>query len=357
MDPRVIEHARVLVNWSTEVDQSEMVLIRAPPEAHDLVVAITGEVAKKGASYMVSMESDEIIKAYVDHADHEAISLYPRHFMAAYNECDVIIGISAPYDAMALSSVNPEILAARNKTRKPILDMMMNKKWCDTVHPCSSLAQLANMSLYEYRDFVYEAILIDWAEASRNMSILKDRLGLYKNIRLLGQDTDLYAETTGRIWSIEDGKHNMPSGEVYTSPVEKTVEGKIRFDIPFLHQGKIIEDVRLQFDKGTVVDFSAEKGEQSLQAILEVDDGATRLGEIAMGMNRGITKYTLNMLFDEKIGGTIHCALGKALKECNGTNESAIHVDMIKSMKIGEILAGDVTIYKDGKFFFEIQSS
>ncbi|MHA2433336.1 MAG: aminopeptidase [Candidatus Thorarchaeota archaeon] len=353
MDPRVIEHARVLVNWSTEVNRDEMVLIRASPEAHDLIIAVTGEVAKKGASYMVSMESDEIIRAYVNHADDETISLPPRHFMAAFNECDVIIGISAPSNTMTLSSVNPEILAARSKTRKSILDMMLNKRWCDTVHPCSSLAQQANMSLEEYRNFVYDAILIDWTEASKNMSILKDRLNLHKDIRFLGLDTDLYAETTGRIWAIADGKRNMPSGEVYNSPIEDSVEGKIYFDIPFLYQGKVIEGVRLRFDKGTVVDYSAEKGEQTLKAILEVDDGATRLGEIAMGMNWGISKYTLNMLFDEKIGGTIHCALGQALKECNGMNESAIHVDMIKNMDNGEILAGDETIYRDGKFFYE----
>jgi aminopeptidase len=333
-----------------------MVLIRASPEAHDLIIAISREVAKKGASCMVSMESDEITKAYVNHADEETISLLPRHFITAFNDSDVIIGINAPNNTMTLSSVNPEILVARSEARKPIFDILMNKKWCDTMHPCSSLAQQANMSLDEYRNFVYDAILIDWAEASRKMSILKERLSLHKSIRFLGQDTDLYAETTGRIWNIDDGKHNMPAGEVYTSPMEKTVEGKICFDIPFLYQGKVIEDVRLQFDRGTVVDFSAEKGEQTLKAILEVDDGAKHLGEIALGMNEGITKYTLNMLFDEKMSGTIHCALGKALKECNGLNESAIHIDMIKSMENGEILADDETIYKDGKFFYEIPS-
>ncbi len=353
MDPRVIEHARVLVQWSTEVNRGEMVLIRASPEAHDLIIAIAREVAKRGASYMVSMESDEIIEAYVNHADDDTISLFPRHFMAAFNECDVIIGINAPNNTRTLSSVNPEILVVRSEARKPILDMMMNRKWCDTLHPCNSLAQQANMSLDEYRNFVYNAILIDWAETSKKMSILKDRLNLHKSIRLLGQDTDLYVETTGRIWNIDDGKHNMPAGEVYTSPVEKTVEGKIHFDIPFLYQGKIIEDIRLKFDGGTVVDFSAEKGEKTLNAILEVDDGAKRLGEIAMGMNDGITKYTLNMLFDEKMGGTIHCALGKALKECNGINESAIHIDMIKSLEKGEVFADDEAIYRDGKFFYD----
>ncbi len=354
LDFRIVEHARVLVNWSTEVKRGEMVLILAPPEAHDLVTAISAEVAKIGASCMVSMDSDEITKAYVENADEWTINLFPRHYAAAVNECDVLIGIASPLDSMTLSSLSPEKLVARSRTRKPILDMVMDKKWCDTVHPCEALAKQADMTLEDYRQFVYNSILIDWEDASHKIAMIKERLGLHENIRILGQDTDLFAETNGRIWAVADGKHNMPCGEVYTSPVEDTVEGNIRFDIPFLYQGKIIEDVRLQFEKGIVVDFTSNQGEETLKAIIEADEGASRLGEIAMGMNKGITKYTMNMLFDEKMWGTIHCALGRALKECNGTNESAIHVDMIKNMQKGEILAGDETIYKDGKFFYEL---
>ncbi len=355
LDDRIVEHARILVNWSTNVEKEEMVLIRAPPEAHDLVIAISAEVARKGASCMVSMESDEITKAYLNNASDQTISLYPRHFAKAMSECDVIIGVEAPIDTMTLSSVNPEKLIARSRTRKPILDIAMAKRWCDTVHPCEALANQANMALEEYRDFVYNSILIDWEDASQNMSVLRERLCSYKNVRILGQDTDLFAETSQRVWVVADGRNNMPCGEVYISPVEDTVEGRIWFDIPFLYQGKIIEDVRLMFERGRVVDYSAGQGEQTLKAIIEADEGANKLGEIAFGMNKGITKYTMNMLFDEKMWGTIHCALGMALKECNGTNESAIHVDMIKDMHTGEVLAGDDTIYKDGKFFYDLE--
>jgi aminopeptidase len=354
LDERIIEHARILVNWSTRVERGEMVLVRAPPNAHDLVVAISAEVASKGASCMVSMDSDEITKAYLENADEETISLYPQHYARAMSECDVIITVEAPIDSMTLSSMNPEKIIARSRTRRPLLDMMMERRWCDTVHPCEALAKQANMTLKEYRDFVYDSILIDWEETSCEMSVIRDRLGMYNDIRIIGQDTDLYAETRGRVWAVASGKNNMPCGEVYTSPLEDTVEGKIRFDIPFLYQGTVVGDVKLMFERGEVVDYAAGKGERTLKAIIEADEGAKRLGEIAFGMNKGITKYTMNMLFDEKMRGTIHCGLGKALKECNGSNESAIHVDMLKSMQTGEIIIGDEVIYKDGRFFNEL---
>lgn len=354
LDDRIMEHARILVNWSTRVERGEMVLVRAPPNAHDLVVAISAEVASKGASCMVSMDSDEITKAYLENADDETISLYPRHYARAMSECDVIITVMAPLDSMTLSSVNPEKIIARSRTRRPLLDMMMEKRWCDTVHPCEALAKQANMTLEEYRDFVYDSILIDWEEASREMSVIRDRLSKHREIRIVGQDTDLSAKTSGRVWAVANGRNNMPCGEVYISPVETAVEGKIWFDIPFLYQGTVIGDVRLRFERGEVVDYAASKGEHTLKAIIGTDEGAKRLGEIAFGMNKGITRYTMNVGFDEKMRGTIHCALGKALKECNGSNESAIHVDIIKNMQTGEVIAGDEVIYKDGRFFNEL---
>ena len=354
MDKRIIEHAQVIVNWCTGIERGDMVLIRAPPQAHDLVTAISAEVARNGASCMVAMDSDEITRASVEVSDEQTLKLYPRHYAAALSDCDVIIGILSPIDTMTLSGLNPEKLIARSRTRKPLLDMTLEKRWCDTVHPCEALAKQAGMTLEEYRNFVYDSIIIDWEKASREMALIRDRLDSHRNIRIVGQDTDLSAETSGRVWVVEDGKKNMPSGEVYTSPQENTVEGKIRFDIPFMYQGNIVEDVKLHFERGEVVDYAANKGEQALRAIINADEGASRLGEIAIGMNKGITKHTMNMLFDEKMRGTIHCALGKALEECNGTNESAIHVDMVKNMKTGEISAEDEIIYKDDKFFYEL---
>jgi len=353
MDPRVVEHARILARWSTDIKRGEMVIVRASPESHELALALTREATKLGARVMVVMESDELNKAFFDAADDQTIALLPKHMMAAMKEADVYIGLGAPLNTMTLASVDPKKQIALAKANQPLSELVLSKRWCGTVHPCRSLAQQANMSLEEYQDFVYNAVIIDWAAESKNWFLLKDHLERHKDIRFVGPETDIHAETGGRIWIASDGRKNMPSGEVFTAPIEDSVEGKIYFDIPFLYQGKVIEGVRLSFEKGFVVDYSAEKEQPTLKAVLEVDEGARRLGEMAIGTNRGIKRYTLNMLFDEKIGDTIHCALGRAYKECNGLNESAVHVDMVKSMARGKITAGNEVIYHAGKFFYD----
>ncbi|MEM2143004.1 MAG: aminopeptidase [Candidatus Thorarchaeota archaeon] len=353
MDPRVVEHARVLVDWSTAVKRGEMVTIRASPESHDLAVAVMREVTARGARALVLMDSDEVTKAFYDAADSETIETLPRHLMAALKESDVYISLGAPLNTMSLASVDMQKQLEMARASEPLSEVVLSKRWCGTVHPCRSLAQQAGMSLQEYQDFVYDSVLIDWASESKNWYLLKEHLESHSDVRFVGPETDLYARTEGRVWVASDGKHNMPSGEVFTAPVEDSVEGKVYFDIPFMYQGRVISGVRLRFERGIVVDYSAEREQSTLKAILEVDEGASRLGEVAIGTNRGIKRYTLNMLFDEKIGDTIHCALGRAYEECKGVNKSAVHVDMVKNMREGRIVAGDEVIYERGKFFYE----
>ncbi|MHA2205969.1 MAG: aminopeptidase [Candidatus Thorarchaeota archaeon] len=353
MDPRIQEHARILVEWSTEVKRGDMVVIRTSPESHELAVAVNKRVAKAGGKSVILMRSEEIDRAFYDGADDETLELIPKSMIALAESSDVYIALGGPMNTKAMASVNPKRQMLMAKASKELFDIIDKKRWVSTVHPCWSLAQQGNMSLKEYRDFVYNAVLIDWKNESMNMYLMKEHLEQHKDIRFTGPETELFASTEGRLWIAADGKNNMPSGEVFTAPVEDSVEGKIYFDIPCLEQGKVIEGVRLTFEKGEVVDFSAEKEEATLKEIIEVDEGSRRLGEMAIGTNRGIKQYTLNMLFDEKIGDTIHCALGSAYKECNGTNESAIHVDIVKSMHEGEIFAGDELIYSKGKYFYE----
>jgi len=330
-----------------------MVVISASPESHDLAVAVTKEVAKAGGIPFTIMGSEEITRAFYDGANEETLALYPKHQESLVEACDVYIVLSAPMNTRALANVDSKRIIALSRTVQKITDLRLSKRWCLTVHPCRTLAQQANMSLEEYEDFVYGATLIDWKEESKNLYLIKEHLEKHKDIRFVGPETDLHASTEGRVWVASDGKHNMPSGEVFTAPVETSVEGRIFFDIPFLQQGRVIEGVRLSFEKGQVVDFSAEKGKEVLKSILDTDAGSRRLGEMAIGTNRGIKQHTLNMLFDEKIGDTIHCALGNAYKENNGTNHSAMHVDMIKTMLDGEVTAGDEIIYSKGKYFYE----
>ncbi|MFW9887077.1 MAG: aminopeptidase [Candidatus Thorarchaeota archaeon] len=353
MDSRIVEHAKILVEWSTDIQPGEMVGIIGSPLSHDLVVALNKEVGKAGGRVINLMDSDEAARAFYDGASDETLKVFPKHYKALIESLDVLIVARSPMNTKALANVDPNRIMLNNVTQQEIRALYLTKKWCLTVHPCLTLAQQASMSLEEYKEFVYGATLIDWESESKNMYVMREHLERHSDIRFMGPETDLYASTEGRIWIASDGKHNMPSGEVFTAPVEDTVEGKIYFDIPFLQQGKVIEGVRLAFEKGDVVDFSAEKEEATLKAIVEIDEGSKRLGEMAIGTNRGIKQYTLNMLFDEKIGDTVHCALGKAYNDCNGTNESAVHVDMIKTMKEGEIIAGDEFIYRNGKYFYE----
>jgi aminopeptidase len=353
MDPRIEEHAKILVDWSTEVKAGDMVVIDATPDAHELVVALHKEIAKAGGRVVTLMNSEEAHRAFYEGASDETLKTVPAHLKAIIEKCDVFIALRSPVNTKALANVDPKRVLMNNKAHQEIQGIRLGKRWSLTVHPCQTLAQQANMSLEEYRDFVYGATLIDWAEESKMLYVMKEHLEKHNDIRYIGPETDLHASTKGRIWIASDGKHNMPSGEVFTAPVDNSVEGKIYFDIPFLQQGKEIEGVRLTFERGEVVDFSAEKEEATLKSIIGTDEGSRRLGEMAIGTNRGIKLYTLNMLFDEKIGDTVHCALGRAYKECNGVNESAVHVDMIKSMHEGEIYSGDEIIYSKGKYFYE----
>jgi aminopeptidase len=331
-----------------------MVIVRASPAAHELVVALAEKIAQKGARAVTLMDSEEVTRAFFDSASEETLQLEPKHQRALIEECDVYIAVRSPMNTKALANIEPAKMTLAAKTMRDITNIRLGKRWSLTVHPCPSLAQQANMSMEEYRDFVYGATLIDWEKASENMYKMKERLESHNDVRFTGPETDLFDKTEGRIWVASDGKHNMPSGEVFTAPIEDTVEGHIYFDIPFMQRGKVIEGVRLKFEKGQVVDFSADKEQATLKEIIETDEGSKYLGEMAIGTNRGIKQYTLNMLFDEKIGDTIHCALGNAYKDCNGTNESAIHVDMIKSMDKGEVTAGDELVYSKGKYFWEM---
>ncbi|MFW9830385.1 MAG: aminopeptidase [Candidatus Thorarchaeota archaeon] len=353
-DPRISEHARILVEYSTKVQPGDMVYIISDLDAHPLAIEIVKLVAAKGASPMVIMNSSELSRGYYDAVTTKGLDLFPKHRMEAIKASDVLLSLRAPSNTRALAGVDSKHLMRRSKTTKPISDIILNKRWCVTIHPNQALAQEAKMSLDDYQSFVYDATLRNWEKEAKLMRKLRDKLQENTTIRFTGEDTDLQASTNGRLWVASEGTNNMPSGEVFTSPVEQTVEGKIDFDIPFLYAGTEIAGVRLVFKNGKVVEHSADKGQGALDVLLDVDKGARYLGEMAIGTNRGIQHYTLNMLFDEKIGDTIHCALGNAYPECNGTNNSAVHVDIIKNMKDdGRIIAGDFIIYEKGKYFWE----
>ncbi len=356
MDDRIKQHAEILVEWSTEIEEEDNVIIRAGEEAKELVIALQEEIGKKGANPITLYSSSEASRAYLKNFEGEFET--PEHVLALMKESDVIISIGSDPNLKAMSDVSGKTLAEYSKARKPLQEEQMNMRWCGTQHPTNAQAQMAGMSLEEYKEFVYDAILRDWQEVHDMQEKLKKKLDKGSEVYIEGPGTELTMNIEGMTGINSDGDHNLPSGEVFTAPVVDSVEGEILFDKPLIHQGNEINGVKLTFENGEVVEYSAEQNEDVLDDMLETDEGAKKLGELGIGTNRGIDVFTKNMLFDEKMGDTIHLALGRAYGRCiddedNEQNQSAIHVDMIKDMSEGILEVDGETIIENGKFFWE----
>jgi len=353
MDPRVTEHAKLIVTYATGVKKGDQVLIMASDYGLDLASEIYKEAAKLGGSPLIMMTPSEVNRAYYEVTSEEFLDLFPNHLYELTKASDVVISIRSDINTKTLGNVDPKKQTRRDKTLRKIQDERLSKRWCLTQAPTPGYAQDADMSLKEYEDFVYSAILIDWRSQRAQMEKLKKSLDQADKVQIMGEKTDLTMSVKGRNAIVGDATHNVPGGEVYTAPVDDSTEGEIWFDLPGIRYGREIKGVRLRFSKGQVVDYSAETNEHVLKSIIETDQGSKRIGELGIGTNRGIRRFTKNILFDEKIGDTIHLALGRAYKDCRGVNESAIHWDIIKTMKPGQILLNGKVLQKDGKFSWE----
>ncbi len=355
MDPRVREHAEIICDWSIELEADEDVVVTAAPEAHDLVVALNEEIGRRGGNVVTLYSSDEAGRAYLK--AHDGDFTMPEHVLALYEEADAAVHVRSDANVTEMSDVDGETMAERSRVTKPITEERLSTNWCLTQHPTRSYAQNAGMSTDEYRGFVYEATLRDWQEVHDRQEELRRRLDEASEVRVVGDDTDVSMDVDGMNAVNSSGKNNLPSGEVFTAPVPDSVEGEVLFDKPLIHQGKEMEGVYLEFNEGVVVESSAESNEEALDDLLETDDGARRLGELGIGTNRDIDRFTYNMLFDEKMGDTVHMALGRAYDENVGEdregNDSAVHVDMIKDVSDGRIeFDGDV-VQEGGEFVWE----
>lgn len=353
MDNRIADFAKLIVTTSTSVKRGEDVLIQITDEGRDLATEIYKEVVRAGAHPLIITTPSEAMRGYYEIADDDTLEAAPNHYFQLVKNTDVIIFIRSESNTKNLNSIDPHRISTRNKALKDIREERLSKRWCLTQYPTVGYAQDAEMSLKEYQDFVYSAILIDWNSQYETMKRLKEIMDRTDKVRLIGEETDLTFSIKGRNAVVGGPIHNVPGGEVFTAPIEDSAEGKILFDLPSIRYGREVEGIRLNFEKGEVVDYSAEKNVEMLKRMIETDAGAKRLGELGIGTNRGIKKYTKNILFDEKIGDTIHLALGRSYKECGGQNDSAIHLDMIKTMKPGKIIMDSLIIQENGKFFWE----
>jgi len=360
LDRRVKEHANRLVNYCTSVKPGDNVLVRlggfttaGDPEGLELATEVSNEVARKGAKPLVIVFTGDMVRGYIESASVDSLAMTPRHYLELMKASDAVIWIQAERDTRFLRGVDSSRIAKLNLSGKPIGEEFLKKRWVATLHPTAGHAMAAGMSLSKYKKFVYSAMLRDWESELKPMVKLKERMDRTNEVRLIGRDTDLSFSISGRKAMVDDGRLNFPGGEVFTSPVDDSATGKIYFDLPSIESGQEAKRIRLTFDKGQIVDYSATKNEAFLKHMIETDEGSRRLGEFGVGCNRGINRFTHNILFDEKMAETIHLAIGHAFEFCGGVNKSVVHWDMIKTMRPGEILMDGQTIEKNGKFAWE----
>ncbi|MFW5937326.1 MAG: aminopeptidase [Halanaeroarchaeum sp.] len=360
MDPRVREHARVLVDWSARIEEGDDVVVSVGEGAHDLGVAVAEALGERGANPVVIDGADEIQSAYLAAHDGD-FDDDPAHALALYENADGVLVLGGGRNTTELADVPSETRQAYRRSRTEIREARMDTDWVSTQHPTRSLAQQAGMSYRAYQDFVYDAVLRDWESLAEEMDRLKDVLDDGSEVQLVKADTDVTMSIEDRTAvnsaaSVAYDSHNLPSGEVFTAPY--ATEGTVLFDVPMTIHGRRVRNVSLTFEDGEVVDWSAEQGEAAVTETIETDEAARRLGELGIGMNRGIDRVTDNILFDEKMGETVHLALGRAydatIPEGESGNESAVHVDMITDVsEDARLLVDGEVVQRNGRFRWE----
>ena len=358
--------AKLAVNYSLNIKEGDRVFIQGPTIAEELFQALYVEILKAGGhpTCLINIEGKEEFR--YKYASKEQLEYVDNVNKAALREIDCLIEIFADYNPKKLSMVDPSLIAtARGSSdRLEIIKTLMARldsgelRYLVVPFPCHAFAQEANMDLYSYTEFVENALLFhkedpikEWQEIDQKQEKICNYLNSVDQIQVLGEDTDLTLSVKGRKWVNCCGHLNLPDGEVFTGPIEDSVNGHIRFTFPGVYEGNEIEDISLTFKDGKVVKATAKKGEELLHEVLAIEN-ADRLGEFAIGTNYGIQKFTKNMLFDEKIGGTLHCAIGAGLPETGSQNHCPIHWDILKDLKTpgSKIIADGKVIYEEGKW-------
>jgi len=354
-DERIKKIAEILVDYSIDLKKGDNVVINAQYEAKDLIIEIYKRIIQKGGLARININIPGMDYNYYRFASEEQLMVFPEVNRFEAEKCDSYIRIGAESNTKEMSTIDPKKMSSRRKILKPISDIVHKKKWVIFDFPTNALAQDAEMSLDEFEDFVYSACIKDWKTESKKQDKLKAIIDKGKTVRIVGKDTDLTFSIVGRKGVKCDGKYNMPDGEVFTSPVDDSANGHIAYSFPAIYMGKEVDGIKLWFKEGKVIKATAEKNEDMLKAMLDTDEGAKRLGEFGIGVNYEVKRFVKQILFDEKLGGTIHLALGESFPEALGKNKSAIHWDMIKDLRDGGAIYVDgKCIQKDGKFTFKL---
>ncbi len=365
MDVRTQKMAQVLINYSTAVRPSDRVLLRGTsPLAQPLMKALYEEALKAGGqvfNYVHMSEEGSILIHAGAEAQIEAVNPMLK---LMYDTADVIIRIEADENSQAMAGAPMGKAKAWARAYGALINIQSEReaagtlRRCTTLFPTMAYAQDAAMSLRDYEDFVYGACRVDlddpvahWLQVAAEQQKLCDALRGHKRLQVRGQNIDLDMSIEGRIFENADGKFNFPDGEIFTGPVEDSVNGWVRFTFPAIYHSNVVNGIQLKFEKGLIVEATAEKNEAFLHAMLDTDAGSRRLGEFAIGTNQGINRFTGQILFDEKIGGTVHMAVGSSYPNTGAVNKSSVHWDMICDMRDGgEILVDGKRFYENGRF-------
>ena len=363
-DPYHAKLARVLVGHCTGVKPGDVVLVESPLVAAPLVLEIYRAVVRAGAHPLQRLALEETFEMLLRGGDDAQLEWVNPVRREDFDRADVRIVLLAPQNTRALMNVDPSRQALYGRAHEQLGNRYLERaaagelRWTLTQYPTTAAAQDAEMSLEQYERFVWQAGMLDdedpaawWTAFAEHVERVATFLATKSELRLVAEDTDLTRGVAGRKWIPAGGGENFPDGETFTGPVEDSVDGTIRFSFPALFQGREVDDVRLRFERGEVVEARAAQGEDFLRQMIAMDDGARRVGEFAFGLNDGIGEYTKNTLFDEKIGGTCHLALGTAYPETGGLNRSGLHWDMVCDLRAGsEVYADGELVYRDGTF-------
>ncbi|MBU0929722.1 MAG: aminopeptidase [Nanoarchaeota archaeon] len=355
VDPRITKEAEILINHSVCVKKGEYVIVAGNVDAKELMLELYRLIIKKGAypSLKVGLPGTSYI--YYKNASDEQLNKFPDISFNEIKKTQCYIGIHSDSNTRELTNIDPKKISIRGKVTNPISDYIVNQrdkiKRCSTLFPTQALAQEADMSLQEYEDFVFNAVIQDWNKLKKRFVYLRDQLNKAKKIRIIGEDTDITLNVYKKSFVADSGEENLPGGEIFCAPEPKSINGHIRFTYPAIRSGVEVTNIFAEFKNGKCIKATADKNEKFLNAMLDTDKGSRYIGELGIGMNPKIDRFTKDLLFDEKIGGTIHLAFGMAYKECGQPNNSALHWDIVKDLrKNGQIIADGKVIQKNGKW-------
>lgn len=363
-DIRLQRLAQVLVHYSLNVKKGDRLAILSSPDSAPLICEVVREALHAGAFPETFIGISGVREITLKEGSDEQLTYIPAAQRMIFEEYETMLNILAQDNTKSMNGVDPARIALSQQATRDLMHTYMQRsaegslRWSIAMFPTNAYAQDAEMSLSDFEDFVYRVCFLDdenpaarWQELGKQQERYVQWLNGKRSIHLQGQDTDLTFSIDGRVFINDDGHYNFPGGEFFTGPVEDSVNGYIRYSFPASYGGRSVEDVRLRFENGVVVEASAAQGQDYLDKMLSLDEGARRLGEFAFGNNRNVDRCTKNILFDEKMGGTVHLALGASIPQTRGVNQSALHWDMVCDLRKGSEIRVDGELFcKDGEF-------